>query len=512
MINSAATIAITGASGIMGRETVKCLLSNTELCLRLLLRSTKRGRRFAAKLKKDHPDRVEIHFGDIRNYEDCLWLCDGADYIIHMAAVIPPAADHDEMLTMTTNRDGTYNMVRAAQECGGTAGFIYISTVAIYGNRNEKHPWGRVGDPLITSAFDVYGLSKTIAEYQVMESGLAKWAVLRQTGILYDNILMNNISDGLMFHTPWNTPIEWVSAKDSGILLASIINKDLEAGIKGFWRKAYNIGGGSGMRQSGYETFDDGFRLIGGSVRSFFRPDWNNPRNFHCMWFSDSDVLEEMFHFRTQSCEIFWDWFKKRHPLYAAARILPAFLIRTLAIKRLFLNSNAPAYWRKHGDKARIQAYFGGEEGFRSIPDSWDKIDIFCKSNGYEEAKQYDNSSDLDHGYDEDKKVLDIEDMKKAAAFRGGRCLSEEMQPDDLYSRLSWQCHDGHVFEASPYTIIKAGHWCPKCCHMDNTWNMDHIAKYSNFHAQIWNDSHAADERYIYRLKDGKAEMEADNG
>ena len=146
----------------------------------------------------------------------------GADYLIHLAAVIPPSADHDDALTMTTNRGGTKNLIDAVVATGNRARFIHISTVAIYGHRNEKHPWGHVGDPLVTSAFDVYGLSKTMAEYSVLESDLRCWAVLRQTGVLYDNILMNNIQDGLMFHTPWNVPIEWVTARDSGMILIAI--------------------------------------------------------------------------------------------------------------------------------------------------------------------------------------------------------------------------------------------------------------------------------------------------
>ena len=160
---------------------------------------------------------------------------------------------------MSTNVDGTRNMIDAVIENGNKAYFIHISTVAIYGERNYKHPWGRVGDPLVTDAFDVYGLSKTIAEYMVIESELKEWIVLRQTGVLYDNILMNNNKDGLMFHTPWNTPIEWVTSDETGILLNNIIKSDMNNENKDTNKHIYNIGGGPKSRQTGFDTFSDGF-------------------------------------------------------------------------------------------------------------------------------------------------------------------------------------------------------------------------------------------------------------
>ncbi len=504
------TVAITGASGTMGKEAIHFLTENPALRLRVLLRTTRRGKAYASKLRKRFGKQVEILYGDIRNYDDCLLLTKGADYLLHMAAVIPPLADHDEALTMSINRDGTQNLINAVIENGNTTKFIFISTVAIYGNRNEKHPWGRVGDPLVTSAFDVYGLSKTIAEFNVMESGLAHWSVLRQTAVLYDNILVNNISDGLMFHTPWNALIEWVTAKDSGILLANIVQKDQAGEIDDFWKKVYNIGGGVNTRETGYETFDGGFRLIGGSVKRFFLPHWNLPRNFHCFWFSDSDMLEEMFHFRTQSCADFWRWYKKKHFIYALGRIVPPALLRKMVLEPLLKNSNAPAYWHAHRDAARIQAYYGGWEAYESMPDRWENVDLLCEKPDYAQRKHHDKRFDLDHGYDENKpdSELDIADLKQAAAFRGGKCLSDSMTKGDLYTKHLWQCSEGHCFEASPYTILKAGHWCPQCCQSEHTWQMDRVAKHSPFHAQIWLDSHNPDELYTYRLRDGKAEME----
>lgn len=502
-------VAITGASGSMGKETVKSVLGspNCEF-MRVLLLKTAKDVAYASKLKTKYGKRVEVFFGDVRSYEDCLRLTKDVDYVLHLAALIPPKADHDEEGARAINYGGTVNMVNAVIENGNVAKFIHISTVALYGNRDLRHPWGRVGDPLLTSAFDVYGTSKLRGERYVLESSLACWAIVRQTGILYDNMLMNNISDGLMFHTPWNVPIEWATAKDSGILMRNILLADSEGKADDFWKKAYNLGDGEKARETGYETFDSGFKLIGGSVKSFFEPRWNATRNFHCFWFSDSDVLEEKFAFRTQGCADFWKWFQSRHRIYGVARILPPSLIRKLVIQPLLKNNNAPMYWANHNNVPRVTAAFGKN----GVPeaDTWDKFRLWCESDEYRSAKTYDKKYDLDHGYDESKpdEELSLSDMTDAATFRGGECVSTEMTTGDLYTKLKWKCHNGHTFESSPYTVLKAGHWCPVCCMPDRTWQFDELAKNIPFYAQVWYDTHETNENHTYTVdEEGNASM-----
>ena len=87
--------------------------------------------------------------------------------------------------------------------------------------------------------------------------------------------------------------------------------------------------------------------------------------------------------------------------------------------------------------------------------------------------------------------------MRQAAAFRGGKCISETMTKGDLYTKLEWECHDGHRFWSSPYTILKGGHWCPECC-QPAPWNFDALAKKIPFFAQVWYDTHDKDEDKFY--------------
>lgn len=58
------------------------------------------------------------------------------------------------------------------------------------------------------------------------------------------------------------------------------------------------------------------------------------------------------------------------------------------------------------------------------------------------------------------KKKLTIEDMKKAAEEKGGKCLSTKYPTDG--TRLEWICSKGHTWKATSNNI-RRGQWCRKC-------------------------------------------------
>ena len=504
------TIALTGASGAMGEQTLRELMSSDKnYHVNVLLLNDAENNAFKRKAKKLYGDRLTVVTGDLVNYEDCKKLVNGCDYVMHVGALIPPRSDHNAERTRAVNFGGTVNLVKAAKECEKEPAFIYISSVAVYGNRNYLHPWGRVGDPLLPSAFDVYAATKVRAERYVMESGLKKWAVLRQTAMLHKKMLMNNVKDGLMFHTSWNAPLEWSTSDDSGFLMRQIADDDVDGKCDEFWYKVYNIGGGFDSRRTGFDTFDGGFKLIGGSAESFFKPVWNIPRNFHGLWFADSDILENMFHFRHETVDDYWNLIGKMHPEYKVAKILPPALIRKLVIERLLSDENAPMKWVKEKSRAKIAAMFGSTDNIDFCPVEWKDYPLLCKGQLVDGEIDYNKIRDekyakengylLDHGYDETKpdSELDISDLQSAAAFRGGKLITADFKKGDIYTPVEWECHNGHRFKASPFVVLKAGHWCPECC-MPEPWSFDLSAKKVPFFAQVWYDTHAKNENAVY--------------
>ena len=508
-------IAVTGATGSVGKETVSALMSlPREFCLRLLVSKNVRA---AEKYKKRYGDRIDYYVGDVRNREDCEKLVKRTSYLLHMGALVPPTAEYKPQATMQVNATGTDNLVKAVKaeenKTGVSLPFLYVSSVAVYGHRSFRQRWGRVGDPLIPSAFDVYGSSKLSAERSILDAGLKDFMIFRLSAVLYDELLKKNMGDGLIFQTWWDCPIEWVTAKETGELFRAVIEGYENGNKSDFSNRVYNVGGGENSRQTGYETFNDTFSLIGGTPKKVFKPNQSLTRNFHCFWFSDGNGLQELFSFRSQPVAEFWHGFMKRHKLYNLARIVPASLIRALFIKPLLKNPNAPIFWVNNGDVPRIQAFFGGMENYKKIPDLWDGFTPACEKQGYAELKKDDKAEFLDHGYNENKPdcELDIEDMRSAAEFRGGKCLSESMKKGDLYTPLKWECHQGHIFTATPYAVLKAGHWCKECCYPNLKWNFDELSRHIPFFAQVWRDTHAESENYVYGIKDGKSYMIPEN-
>lgn len=498
-------VAMTGASGNMGQAVVRETMALPYIRLRLLFLDEKRERRLKKKWEKRYGDRLEIFFGNLKNEEDCRRLVFGADYVVNMAAVIPPLADKRPDLAKDANVTGVQNLVTAIEDCPRQPRLIHISTVALYGNRNAIHPWGRVGDPLLPSVYDEYGMGKLIGERIVLDSKIETWAVLRQTGMLYEKLLMSNISDGLMFHTPFNVPIEWVTDRDSGVLIKNILKEDHEQGAKDFWKNVYNIGGGAAYRTTGYETFDMGFSMIGGGTEKFMSPNWHATRNFHCMWFSDSDVLERRYAYQSGSMRDFWSDIKKKNRYFALAKCIPSSWITALVFKRLLRDGNAPYRWVKDGNEGRVKAFFGGRKEWERIGTRWADFAVWCKNEiaGHDYKEEIDPSyaarSALSHGYDDAKpsEEIDLSDIRSAAHFRGGECLSETFEKGDVYAPLDWKCAEGHVFRASPFTVLKAGHWCPLCVR-EGYWDFDLLAKKNPFYAQVWYDSHEKDENVVY--------------
>ena len=498
-------VALTGTSGAMGGEALLSLLqSDKNLTVRcILFEKEKRVPKFVKNTLKKYKQRVFAFKGDIAHYDDCVKLIDGADYVINCASLIPPKADHDPEGTYQSNFVGTKNIVDAIAASGREIGYVHIATVALYGHRAYPHLWGRVGDPIISSDYDVYSKFKLKAEKYVLESGLKKFVSLRQTAVMHKYMFENNLKDGLMFHTSWNCVLEWVSDADSGVLCRHLVERDLEGRLQGFWNRIYNIGGGESCRVSGFETIDGGFKIMGKGAKNFFKPNWNIARNFHGVWFYDSDELEDFLQFRSESFEDFWKRMAKAHPCFKAGKIVPAPVISALAIKKLFKNTNSPKYWLKHNKEGRIKAFFGGRDAYEKIPDKWENYNLLCEGRledgsavDYAALRDIKNAKPLllDHGYDGSKPLesLELDDLKQAAGFRGGKCLAKSYSYEDLHNKILWKCREGHEFALTPYTVLKGGYWCPHCCE-PKPWRYGAVADIP-FYGQVYFDSHDASE------------------
>ena len=446
-----------------------------EFNITVLVRDTKRNRRKMAK----YGDAIRIVWGDLMNYDDVLNATSGADYVLHVGGLVSPRADYKPKSVLKVNITAAENVVKAvkAQPNSDNIKVVYIGSVAQTGDRREPLHWGRTGDPIFPSIFDYYAISKCRAERIFAESGLKHWVSLRQSGILYPAILKN--MDPIMFHVPIRGVLEWATVEDSGRLLANVCGEDVP---EEFWCKFYNIGSGAEYRLTNYDFECYLLKSINcPAPEKMFDVKWFATHNFHGQYYLDSDKLEEYLHFRANVPvgEYFAQMASTLPWFYSLAKLAPAWLLkpvmRYIASDKIF----GTLGWLKTGNEQRIKAYFGSREEREKIG-SWEEMsDIHLA--GEEEAER------LNHGYDESKPLaeLDIEDMRQAAEFRGGKCLSKTMTKGDLATKLEWECAFGHRFEASPALVLLGGHWCEEC--MPAPWRFDEEAKRNPFLAQVWN-------------------------
>lgn len=493
-------IAITGASGNMGQAVLAAIEKENYLEeIRILCHNKKKTKKVLKRYKSIRK-KIKIVEGSLSSESACKQLIAGCDVVLNMGAVIPPSSDQHPNRAVECNELGVNALVSAIENAEGKQPkLVHISTVALYGNRTKPHLFGRIGDPLLVSPFDIYSATKLRGEFRVLESKIETWVVLRQTAILHLNMLTDNIHDGLMFHTCFDAALEWVTARDSGILIRNFLRRVQAQDLpETFWKRCYNIGGGAKNRLYGYETFNDGFAIIGGGTKQFFQPGYNATRNFHGVWYSDSNELQELFRFQEQSSTDYWQDILKAHPVFRLGKLAPKSAVRRFVIKRLLKNENAPAYWAKHGDEARLLAYFGGKEKYDALQKkTWkdcplpEKYDV--------ESGITKNETPVFYGYDIEKpdSEISIDDLKSVAAAHGGKLLTEKFGTGDIYTKVEWETQDGERFTATPYTVLRAGHWYNPI-YSGNVWDFDRLSKKDEIFASVWYDSHEKNEDMTY--------------
>lgn len=481
MSDTKKTVFFTGASGTMGIETLKQFISRSErFNIRILVRESKKNKGLLAPFASE--PSLEIVWGDMKDSALIGKCVNGADYVLHIGAMVSPMADKYPEETMKVNLGSTLSIIEAIkkQPNADEIGLVYIGTVAQTGCRLTPIHWGRCGDPLKGSMFDYYATSKIASERAVFESGLKRWVSLRQTGILPVN--KNAGDEPIIYHQNPNNVLEWTTAIESGILMANVCEDWIP---DTFWRKVYNIGSGEKWRFTHSYFSSKSVEPLGIEYKEMYDSRDIAQYNFHGHWYTDSDALDAITHFRCMDPDQFFAAAgaeikaMKANPLIR--KLLPTGKKLRAKNEKTNLKEGGTRWMFENNKEDWIKAFFGSREKQATLK-SWE--------DGYELYRPSDTPTYLNHGYDETKPTteLDMDDMNKAAEFRGGKCLSNSMSKGDLFTPLNWSCHLGHEFSGTPNLILKGGHWCPQC--ERESWDYAEIAKHNPFFAQVWTPLH----------------------
>ena len=472
MTHARTRVFLTGAAGNWGRRILDEFRdrSDTFDVIALVLPT---ARDVASIREYEDMRNLEVVFGDMTDYDTVERCVAGVDFVLHVGAAVSPAVDDQPGLATRVNVGSMDAIIRAvkAQPDPSRIGVVGIGSVAEMGDRNPPHHWGRVGDPLRVAVFDEYGQSKIIAEKALVESGLPKWAWLRQTGIFHPGVL--EIRDPIMTHSPFAGVMEWASVEDSARLLANICEPEVPAE---FWGGVYNIGGGEEWRLT---NWDMQMRISGAlgvkDVRKWYDRNWFATQNFHGLWYSDSDRLQELVPFRKDTVSAALDRAVSANPGLRLAGFIPPAIVKNLIMKPLTVKPRGTMAYVRDRDQVGIDAYFGSEERWESIG-SWD---TFWPPRPDRTPRL------LDLGWDESTApdAWTTQVYAGVADFRGGRLVSEEPRAGDVSTPLEWSCAFEHRFTGSPRLILSAGHWCPSCVRDTSTYAEQ--ARRNSFLAQI---------------------------
>ena len=491
-------VLLTGASGSMGFETFKLLWEKRDRYdIVLILRPSKKNRKKFRNYERQAGiakgagivvgQGLKIVWGDVLNREDVVEACRGIDWCLHPMALISPVADRNPEMAELVNARGTWYLVEAIEaENPEHIKLVNVGTIAEYGNRHSPIHVTRTGDPVIPSVYDHYAISKIKGELAVMQSRIKHRVSLRQTFIMIPDLF--SLIDPIMFHQPFNSFMETITAYDSGRLMVNCLEVPDDSD---FWGKYYNVSGGPGCRATFLEFLDEIYGMLGIRYRKVMERRWFALKNFHMQFFEDSGSLNEYLHHWDggQNLEGYYrevwsklPWYLKATAWYA--KYIPPYrsLVEAVTrkqLKKLAYHDEGTMGWIHNNDTGRINAFYGSMEAYNSIPD-WDQVKP-SKDPLLDHQREH---IQLNHGYDESKEELTMEDLNQAAEFRGGSLASSKWDKN-LHASLSWKCCQKHSFKMTPHAVLKGGHWCQEC--ISPPWNYAALVGKNNFAAQVLN-------------------------
>lgn len=329
-------ILLTGASGTVGLEVLKQLIDKKKYNVTVFDKENKDSR---AKLLP-YKDQVNLIFGDISVLTD-LNAIKNIDFTIHLAAIIPPVADDFPELARKVNLIGTQNLIQQLEKHSPDAFMMYSSSISVYGDR-LLNPYINVGDAIQPSEGDYYAVTKIAAE-ECLQNSQLDYTIFRLAAIMGNHKISK-----LMFHQPLDTPLEIATPRDTARAFVNGIEKQHVLS-----KRIFNLGGGETCRASYKEFLERSFTIFGLGQMNFPKNSFAQ-KNFHCGYYADGDVLEQIVRFRQDSLE---EYFIMEEAKISPVRKLVTSLLRD-PIKWFLHKKSEPYQAFKEQDIAKMKHYF----------------------------------------------------------------------------------------------------------------------------------------------------------
>lgn len=233
---------------------------------------------------------VEIAKGDITRPDDLRRAVADVDAVVHLAAILPPAAERNPALTFRVNVDGTRALIDAVEARTPEARFVLSSSVSVYGDTSREEHRGvgiAIGHPVAPD--DTYARSKAESEQAVRESR-TDWVVLRISGVAVP-----------VFQEPpaaWPflaaQRVEFVHRDDAVAAIAAA------ASAASVQRQVHNVAGGATWRMKGSDYVSDYLQIVGlDKAEAVYQPGAG-----HFDWY-DTESSQLSLHYQNTSYEAY---------------------------------------------------------------------------------------------------------------------------------------------------------------------------------------------------------------
>jgi UDP-glucose 4-epimerase len=225
-------VTITGGAGNLGRQVARLLVE----------------RGFTVRLF-DLPEidydfatgqpGLEVMPGDLRDQTALSRACAKAEWVVHLAAIMPPVSETNQNLARTVNIEGTRRLLAVMPV---EAKLVLASSVATYGVAQREV----VGLDHPQRPIDYYGQTKVQNEHDVLASGRPA-TLLRISGI--------SVPALLEIPSPWfftrEQKVEFIHLHDAALAVANCVGNQNAVG------HVWQIAGGSAWRTTG-QGYSDG--------------------------------------------------------------------------------------------------------------------------------------------------------------------------------------------------------------------------------------------------------------
>ena len=251
MLYESQTVLITGGAGRLGTIVGQKII-DAGFKLRIFDLDTKRNRNNIKELAKN--PSVHVYWGDVTRPYQLNEAVKDVDFVLHMAAILPPWAYNNPGLTHKVNVGGTENLINAIKNTGRYIPLMFTSSAAAFGptpNANEP----LCADTTVCKPEGAYGKTKLKAEQVIRESGI-DYVILRLTATMYLSFEFSDFKR--MFSIPLATRVEYCHPYDTAEAIVTGIAKFDD--IKG---ETLMIAGGPGQRMTYGEMIARMLRVYG---------------------------------------------------------------------------------------------------------------------------------------------------------------------------------------------------------------------------------------------------------